>query len=115
MAIFMRDIERTPLLTRDQEQELAHRVKAGDDDARHALAAANLRLVVNIARMYSNRGLSLDDLIGAGNRRPSESGRRIRHLAQHQILHVRLVLDQTSHTQSSKDDRSNSSDSRLHD
>lgn len=55
------------LLTADQEKQLAHRVHKGDMEARNHLAAANLRLVVSIAKRYSNRGLMLLDLIEEGN------------------------------------------------
>jgi RNA polymerase primary sigma factor len=54
-------------LTPDQEKELAKRVQAGSVEARNDLAAANLRLVVSIAKRYMNRGLSLLDLIEEGN------------------------------------------------
>ena len=55
------------LLTADQEKQLATRVQKGDVEARNHLAAANLRLVVSIAKRYGNRGLSLLDLIEEGN------------------------------------------------
>jgi RNA polymerase primary sigma factor len=54
-------------LTRNEEQGLAHRITDGDVEARDQLARANLRLVVSIARRYTGRGLSIEDLIAEGN------------------------------------------------
>jgi len=56
-----------PLLKAEEERELGARVQAGDLEAREHLIRANLRLVVSIAKMYSDRGLSLQDLIAEGN------------------------------------------------
>ncbi len=56
-----------PLLTADEEKQLGSRIQAGDLEAREHLIRANLRLVVSIAKIYSNRGLSLQDLIAEGN------------------------------------------------
>ncbi len=67
LSIYLREISRIPLLTREAELELAKRVAAGDGEAERQLAEANLRLVVMIARRYVNRGLSLPDLIEEGN------------------------------------------------
>lgn len=64
---YFREIGRTPLLTPGQELALAQRVQQGDKEAADALARANLRLVVSIARRYVNRGLSMEDLIAEGN------------------------------------------------
>ncbi len=55
------------MLTREEEKELAARVSEGDAEARERMITANLRLVVNIARRYINRGLPLMDLIEEGN------------------------------------------------
>ncbi len=65
--IYLREINKTPLLTAQQEKELAYRIEKGDSEARDQMARANLRLVVNIARSYASRVLSLHDLIEEGN------------------------------------------------
>src|SRR5713226_5948589 len=67
LEIYLREINKTPLLTAQQEKELAYRIEKGDGEARDQMARANLRLVVNIARSYAGRGLSLHDLIEEGN------------------------------------------------
>ena len=64
---YLREIGRVPLLTKQQEVDLAQRIEAGDEDARAQLTEANLRLVVSIAKKYMGRGLSLLDLIQEGN------------------------------------------------
>jgi RNA polymerase primary sigma factor len=67
METYLRDINETALLSAAQEKQLAVRVQKGDPAARDHMVRANLRLVVNIARGYSNRGLPLCDLIEEGN------------------------------------------------
>src|SRR5271166_4744876 len=67
MKIYLREIMQTPLLTAQQEIELAARIKKGDQKARAWMIKANLRLVVKIAHDYSNLGLPLLDLISEGN------------------------------------------------
>ena len=67
LAVYLKEISRIPLLTREEEQDLARRAKAGDERAKQRLIEANLRLVVQIARRYLNRGLPLPDLIEEGN------------------------------------------------
>jgi RNA polymerase primary sigma factor len=64
---YLREINETPLLKEDEEKQLAYRVEDGDSAARDHLVRANLRLVVNIARSYVGKGLSLEDLIAEGN------------------------------------------------
>lgn len=67
LAPYLRDIQAVPLLSADEERELAVRIREGDPEAREHMIRANLRLVVSIAKHYANRGLSLADLIEEGN------------------------------------------------
>jgi RNA polymerase primary sigma factor len=67
VRMYLKEIGKVPLLTAEEEIELAQRMEDGDEDAKNALAEANLRLVVSIAKKYMNRGLSLLDLIQEGN------------------------------------------------
>ena len=67
LDIYLRQISAIPLITVQEEIELADRIKNGDDKARETMITANLRLVVKIAKEYSNIGLSLLDLINEGN------------------------------------------------
>jgi RNA polymerase primary sigma factor len=67
LETYLREINETPLLTADQEKQLAYRIEDGDSEARDHLVRANLRLVVNLARGYLGRGLGLQDLIEEGN------------------------------------------------
>jgi RNA polymerase primary sigma factor len=64
---YLREINETPRLNADEEKELAYRIEEGDREARDQMVRANLRLVVYIARSYTGKGLSLQDLIEEGN------------------------------------------------
>jgi RNA polymerase primary sigma factor len=66
LQLFMRDIGKTPLLTAAQETVLAKRIEQGDQAATDEMVAANLRLVVSIAKRYRNQGLPFMDLIQEG-------------------------------------------------
>lgn len=67
IKIYLRDIQKTPLLTAEAEREVALRIEQGDKAARNKMIESNLRLVVKIAKRYVNRGLPLLDLIEEGN------------------------------------------------
>ena len=67
LETYLREINETALLSADEEQELAQQIGNGDVRARDQMVRANLRLVVNIARGYTGKGLSLPDLIEEGN------------------------------------------------
>ncbi|MES2922339.1 MAG: RNA polymerase sigma factor RpoD/SigA [Verrucomicrobiota bacterium] len=67
LKLYLREISKTPLLTIQEENDLAERIKTGDKEARSHMIRANLRLVVKIAHDYSGYGLSLADLISEGN------------------------------------------------
>lgn len=67
IKIYLRDIQRTPLLNAETEKELARKVEKGDEAARAKMIESNLRLVVKIAKRYTNRGLPFLDLIEEGN------------------------------------------------
>lgn len=67
VRMYLREIGRIPLLTFDQELDLAKRILKGDEEAKKKLAESNLRLVVSIAKKYVGRGMLFLDLIQEGN------------------------------------------------
>jgi len=67
IKLYLREIQKTKLLTADEEKELAARIDNGDKAARDRMIVSNLRLVVKIAKRYINRGLPFLDLIEEGN------------------------------------------------
>ena len=67
VRMYLKEIGQIPLLSPEEEQELAQRVSEGDQQAKNKLTEANLRLVVSIAKKYSGRGLHILDLIQEGN------------------------------------------------
>lgn len=64
---YLRDISAYPLISREEEAELARRIRRGDQDALDRLVRSNLRFVVSVAKKYQNQGVSLSDLINEGN------------------------------------------------
>ncbi len=96
---YLREIARTPLLTREQEQELGRRILRGDQTARDALITANLRFVVSVAKVYARKtGSPIMDIINQGNlglieaakRFDSERGRKFITYAVWWIRHAIL-------------------------
>ena len=67
VRLYLREIGKIPLLSAEEELDLAHKVVAGDKRAKDKMAEANMRLVVSIAKRYVGRGLDLLDLIQEGN------------------------------------------------
>lgn len=67
VRMYLKEIGRVPLLSADDEVELAKRIEHGDEEAKRRLAEANLRLVVSIAKRYVGRGMLFLDLIQEGN------------------------------------------------
>ena len=67
LSIYLREINKIPLLTREEETRYATRAENGDPEAKTKMVQANLRFVVNVAKKYQNQGLPLSDLISEGN------------------------------------------------
>jgi RNA polymerase primary sigma factor len=67
LSIYLKEINKVPLLSREEEQKYAKRAADGDPGAKNKLIQANLRFVVNVAKKYQNQGLPLADLISEGN------------------------------------------------
>ncbi|MBU3840866.1 MAG: sigma-70 family RNA polymerase sigma factor [Candidatus Ruminococcus intestinipullorum] len=67
LKLYLKEIGNIPLLTAEEEVELGKRIAQGDEEAKHRLEEANLRLVVKVARHYVGRGLQFMDLIQEGN------------------------------------------------
>lgn len=67
LSIYLKEINKIPLLTREEEDKYARAAADGDKFAKDMLVQANLRFVVNVAKKYQNQGLPLSDLISEGN------------------------------------------------
>ncbi|MDY7028394.1 MAG: RNA polymerase sigma factor RpoD/SigA [Spirochaetota bacterium] len=67
ISIYLKEINRIPLLTREEEDKYARLAAMGDKAAKDMLVKSNLRFVVNVAKKYQNQGLPLEDLINEGN------------------------------------------------
>ena len=94
LETYLREINETALLSADDEQELAMAIGHGDSRARDRMVRANLRLVVNIARGYTGKGLEPARPDRGGQPRPAAGGRRLRPGDGHPLQHVRQLLDQ---------------------
>src|SRR5215510_9379052 len=67
LALYLKEINRIPMLSREEEEKVARAASEGSKAARDRLVNANLRFVVNVAKKYQGFGLPLEDLIGEGN------------------------------------------------
>ena len=67
LSMYLKEINKIPLLTRDQENDYAVRAATGEKFAQDMLVKSNLRFVVNVAKKYQNQGMPLSDLISEGN------------------------------------------------
>lgn len=67
LALYLKDINKIPMLSHEEQSELADKAQKGDKKAQDKLVNANLRFVVNVAKKYQNHGLDLADLISEGN------------------------------------------------
>ncbi len=67
LSMYLKDINNIPLLTHEEEAELAVKAQKGDKAARNKIVNSNLRFVVKVAKKYQNHGLDLEDLISEGN------------------------------------------------
>ena len=67
LSIYLKEINRIPMISHEEENELALKAKAGDKRAREKLINSNLRFVVTVAKKYQGQGLPLEDLINEGN------------------------------------------------
>ncbi len=67
LSMYMKELNKLPLITHEEEVELFKKIKKGDLRARNKVIESNLRFVVKIAKKYQNQGLPLDDLINEGN------------------------------------------------
>lgn len=102
LRMYLREIARTPLLSQEQEVELARRIKLGDKEARAHMILANLRLVVKIAHDYANLGLPMPDLVSEGNIGLIKAVERFDPLRGGEAEHVCGVVDQAEHQEGAR-------------
>ena len=87
---FIKEASVYPLLTVEQENELVEHIKQGDEEAFLDLYNCNLRFVVSLAKQYQNRGKSMEELIGAGNKGLELAARRFDHSEVSNLLHTQF-------------------------
>ncbi len=76
LSPYFRNLRKYPVLKREEEVELARRIRDGDTEAMNRLISSNLRFVVSVVKKYRNRGLPMADLIGEGNMGLIEAAKR---------------------------------------
>ena len=94
VKMYLKDIGKVPLLTQEQEVELAKRMAEGDEDAKRQLSESNLRLVVSIAKKYVGRGMLFLDLIQEGNFGLMKAVEKFERL---QIFNIFNLVDSSKH------------------
>ena len=67
LNLYLKEINKIPLLSREEETELAKLAQSGDKVAKDKIVRSNLRFVINVAKKYQNHGIDLVDLISEGN------------------------------------------------
>ena len=90
---YIKDISRYPLLTPEEEKDISIKAKAGDKDAQEKLVTSNLRLVISIARKYTNMGIPLLDLIQEGNMGLIRAVEKYEPEKNHKIFYLFNILD----------------------
>ena len=97
VRMYLKEIGRVPLLTAEEEISLAHRIEAGDDEARRQLVEANLRLVVSIAKRYVGRGMLFFGLNSGRQPGSNEGSGKIRLSQRIQVQYLCNLVDSTGY------------------
>ena len=97
VRMYLKEIGKVPLLTADEEIEIAQRMEQGDEEAKQKLTEANLRLVVSIAKRYVGRGMLVSGSDSGGQPGPHQGGGQVRLPQGLQILHLRHLVDPPGH------------------
>ena len=98
LDLYLKEISNYPLLSREDEIQLAKRIKQSDQKALEKLTRSNLRFVVSVAKKYQNQGVSLADLINEGNVGLIRAAHKIRRDQGYQVHLLRRVVDQAGHS-----------------
>ena len=102
VKVYLKEIGRVPLLSPEEEIDLAIRISEGDESAKKRLSEANLRLVVSIAKRYLGRGMQFLDLIQEGNLVLIKAVENSDYTKGYKIFHLRHLVDSPSHHQSDR-------------
>jgi len=97
VRMYLKEIGRVPLLTAEEEVELAKRIEQDDMESRRRLAEANLRLVVSIAKRYVGRGMLFLDLIQEGNLGLLKAVEKFDYRKGYKVQYLCHLVDPSSH------------------
>ncbi len=97
VRMYLKEIGKVPLLTADEEKQLAQKMLEGDEDAKHRLCEANLRLVVSIAKRYVGRGMLFLDLIQEGNLGLIKAVEKFDYFKGYKFHHLCHLVDPSGH------------------